>query len=278
MKTVRVGLVQMCSTADVAENLGVASEYVSAAAKDGAHWVALPENFAYMRREGEPVEVAQSLDGEIAESLRAWARSHQCWILGGTFAECIPDSDKVYNTSLLLSPEGEIAGHYRKIHLFDVELGASGGGSYQESSRYQAGQTPVVATTPFGPVGMSVCYDLRFPELYRSYADQSARFLCVPSAFAPATGKDHWEVLLRARAIENQAFVVAPAQSGAHSSSRESYGRSMVVDPWGLILATIPDGPGFAVVDCSLPLLESVRASVPALLNRRLGSTQSGAV
>ena len=153
MKTVRVGLVQMCSTADVAENLEAASGYVSAAAKDGAQWVALPENFAYMRREGEPVEVAQTLDGEIAESLRAWARNHQCWILGGTFAECIPDSDKVYNTSLLLNPEGEIAGHYRKIHLFDVELGASGGGSYQESSRYRAGRNSGGGHDTFRPGG-----------------------------------------------------------------------------------------------------------------------------
>ena len=270
MTEVRVGLVQMTSTDDRAANLKAAAAFVAEAAERQASWVALPENFAYMRREGEPIDAAQSLDGDIVQTLRELAQRHAVWLLGGTFAEKIPGDERLYNSSLLLSPDGEIVAHYRKIHLFDVDLGDAGGGAFCESRTFRAGEAPVLAETPFGPVGLSVCYDLRFPELYRRYADAGARFLCVPSAFAPATGRDHWEVLLRARAIENQAFVLAPAQSGRHNASRESYGRAMAVDPWGAVLATAADGPGLILADCDLAELERIRKAVPALAHRRL--------
>jgi predicted amidohydrolase len=243
---------------------------VRAAVEAGADFVSLPENFAFLRREGQPIPCAQDLDGEIVASLRALAEDHGIWLLGGTFPEAIRDQDRIHNTSVLLGPSGAIEAVYRKIHLFDVDLGASGGGAFVESSIIAAGEDVVVAETPFGGLGLSVCYDLRFPELYRSQAERGARFLAVPSAFTRETGQDHWEVLLRARAIENQAFVVAPAQCGRHSPDRASYGRSMIVDPWGLVLARAGDRPCAIVADCDLAAQDAIRASLPALRHRRL--------
>jgi len=266
----RVGVVQMTSVDDVARNLAAAADLLAEAADRGAQLVALPENFAYLRREGLPVPCAQGLDGEIAGFLRERARQHGIWLLGGTLPERISGDSRIHNTSLLVDPQGEISAVYRKIHLFDVDLRASGGDAFVESSTVAPGKDVVVAETPFGGLGLSVCYDVRFPELYRRMAEVGARFLAVPSAFTPETGKDHWEVLLRARAIENQAFVLAPAQCGRHSESRESYGRSMIVDPWGLVLAQLGDHPGVAVADCDPERLEQTRASVPALRHRRL--------
>jgi len=266
----RVGIVQMTSTDDLAANLDAASDLVREAAAQGAEFVALPEMFAYLRREGLDFPHAQSVDGEIVGRMRALAVSLGVRLLAGTIAEKAPGERRVFNTSVLLSPEGEVEGVYRKMHLFDVDLGASGGGVFRESASIAAGDEVVVAETPIGGIGLSVCYDLRFPELYRRMADRDARFLTVPSAFAVRTGRDHWEVLLRARAIENQAFVIAPAQCGRHSESRESYGRSMIVDPWGLVLAQLGDHPGVAVADCDPERLEQTRASVPALRHRRL--------
>jgi len=268
---VRVGIVQLTSTDQLDANLNSAREFVGEAASRGAEWVALPENFAFMRREGLPVQsAAQPIGGSITQALCDMAREHGVWLLGGTFAEAIPEDHRVFNTSLLLDPSGEIAACYRKIHLFDVDLSETGGGVFRESDTFRPGEEIAVADTPFGGVGMSVCYDLRFPELYREMAQRGADFLCVPSAFAPETGKDHWEVLLRARAIENQAFVVAPAQCGRHSPDRASYGRALVVDPWGLVLAQAADQPCCVVVDCDLGEIERVRNSIPALTHRRL--------
>jgi predicted amidohydrolase len=260
----------MCSTDDLERNLESADRLVADAAGAGAELVALPENFAFLRREGLPIPVAQTLDGSIVGSLREWARRHQIWLLGGSFAERIPGTDKVHNTSVLLAPDGAVAAVYRKIHLFDVDLAAQGGGRYQESERVAPGQDVVVADTPFGGIGLSVCYDLRFPELYRAQSARGARILLVPSAFARETGRDHWEVLLRARAIENQCFVVAPAQWGQHSPERASHGRALLADPWGVLLGVAPDRTGFVVADCDLAQQERVRASLPALGHRRL--------
>jgi predicted amidohydrolase len=267
---VRVALVQMTSTDDVGANLAAARAFVSEAADRGADLVALPENFAFLRREGEPIPCAQSLDGEIVASLRAIARERRIWILGGTFPERRDEDARVHNTSVLVSAAGEIAAVYRKIHLFDVDLRESGGGVFTESAAVAPGKDVVAAETPHGVLGLSVCYDLRFPELYRALAARGARLLAVPSAFARETGKDHWEVLLRARAIENQAFVLAPAQCGRHSPERASHGRSLVVDPWGLILAQAGDDPGVITADCDPGRLERVRAALPALRHRRL--------
>jgi deaminated glutathione amidase len=269
-QTVRAAVVQLCSTDDLAANLAIAEQLVREAAAQGARFIALPEMFAFMRREGQRFPHAQTVDGEILAHVRKWARELRARILAGSIAEAVPGSERVYNTSALVGPGGEIEAVYRKIHLFDVDLGAGGGGSFRESKSIAAGQDVVVADTEIGAIGLSICYDLRFPELYRSHATRGARWIAVPSAFARATGKDHWEVLLRARAIENQCFVLAPAQCGIHSGDRASHGRSLIVDPWGIVLAQLGDSPGVAVADCSMAELERVRASVPALRHRRL--------
>jgi len=266
----RAAVVQMCSSDDLAANLKAAEALVREAAEGGAELVALPENFAYLRREGQPNPHIQPVDGEILARVAAWARELSVWILAGTIPEAVPGDDRSHNTSVLISNRGERVAVYRKIHLFDVDLSDSGGGAYRESAHVAPGTEVVVAETPFGGLGLSVCYDLRFPELYRQQTARGARFLAVPSAFTPHTGKDHWEVLLRARAIENQAFVLAPAQAGRHGPDRASHGRSMIVDPWGLVLAQVADRPGVAWADCPLEDLERIRAGLPALRHRRL--------
>lgn len=265
----RVAAVQMSSGQDVDTNLAAAASLISGAAEAGAQWIALPEMFAYLRREGEAFPCAQTLDDGIVAFVKDRARAHGVWLLGGSFPERA-SAERVYNTSVLVDPRGELSGVYRKMHLFDVDLRKQGGAIYQESKSIAPGEEPVCVETPFGRVGLSVCYDVRFPELYRLYADREARFLTVPAAFAPQTGRDHWELLLRARAVENLCFVVAPAQVGAHSPDRSSYGRSMVVDPWGLILAQASDRPGFILADCDLASQDRIRESLPCLGNRRL--------
>jgi predicted amidohydrolase len=265
----RLAAVQLTSVDDLAANLEAARAGIAEAAAGGAELVGLPENFAYLRREGLPIPCAQGLDGEIVGFLRGEARRHRIWLLGGTFPEAA-DAGRVYNTSVLLSPEGALEAVYRKIHLFDVDLRAQGGGEFRESACIAPGQEIAVAKTPFGGLGLSVCYDLRFPELYRAQAERGVRILAVPAAFAVETGRDHWEVLLRARAIENQAFVLAPAQVGRHSPERASYGRSLIVDPWGLVLARAPDRPCVILADCDLGAQDRVRAALPVLAHRRL--------
>jgi len=267
---VRAAAIQMCSSDDVAANLRAAAALVAEAAHAGAELVALPENFAYLRREGTPIPCAQPLDGPIVEALREWARAHRIWLLGGSFAEAVPRDERVHNTSVVLAPDGRLAAVYRKIHLFDVDLRAQGGSSHRESAAVAPGSDVVVAETPFGGVGLSVCYDVRFPELYRALVARGARFLMVPSAFARETGRDHWEVLLRARAIENQCFVIAPAQWGQHSPDRASHGRALIADPWGVLLGVAPDRPAVVIADCDLAQQDRVRASLPALAHRRL--------
>ena len=266
----RVAVIQMTSTDDVSRNLAAAGELLDDAVAQGAELVALPENFAYLRREGLPIPCPQTLDGEIPSFLRERARAHGIWLVGGTFPETIQGDTRVHNTCVLVTPGGELAAVYRKIHLFDVDLRGAGGGAFRESASVAPGKDVVVAQTPFGGVGLSVCYDVRFPELYRALAAEGARFLAVPSAFARETGKDHWEVLLRARAIENQAFVLAPAQCGVHNEERASYGRSLVADPWGLVIARAGDRPCALVAECDLEEQERIRRSLPALEHRRL--------
>lgn len=264
----RVAVVQMTSTDDVPENLAVAEALVSEAVSQDAELVALPEMFPYLKREGSSVSCVETLDGPIVAAVRSWAKRAGIWLLGGSFPERA-DGDRVFNTSVLVAPDGEIAGVYRKVHLFDIDLGESGG-RFQESKRFAPGDELVVAKTPAGGIGLSICYDVRFPELYRELAQREARFLTVPSAFTPQTGKDHWEVLLRARAIENLAFVVAPAQCGRHSDVRSSHGRSLIIDPWGVVLAQLGDAPGVAVADCDTAQQDRMRAQLPALGHRRL--------
>ena len=267
----RVAIVQLSSTDDLSANLALAEDGIQEAAERGAGFVTLPENFAYMRREGARFPCVQEPNGELMRTLSGWAQRHRIWLLGGTLPEAIPDDERVYNTSLLYSPDGEEAARYRKVHLFDVDLGIDGKDQYRESIHFKAGSDVVVAQTPFGGVGLSICYDLRFPELYRAMVDRDARFIVVPSAFTVETGRDHWEVLLRARAIENQAYVLAPAQCGRHSEDRTSYGRSLIISPWGLVLAQAGDAPAVLVADCPTSEIDRVRRAVPALTNRQLG-------
>lgn len=267
----RVAIVQLCSTDDLDENLTKAEQGIAEAAERGAAFVALPENFAYMRREGGRFPCAQGDDGEILKALSDWSRRFGVWLLGGTFPEAIGGDERVFNTSTFWSPEGDEVARYRKIHLFDVTLSNDDASShYRESTHFAPGEVPVVAKAPFGGVGMSVCYDLRFPELYRMLVSQGARWLVVPSAFTRETGKDHWEVLLRARAIESQAYVLAPAQCGHHGPDRASHGRSLIIDPWGLVIAQAGDAPLVLVADCLEGEVDRVRAAIPALQNRRL--------
>jgi predicted amidohydrolase len=189
-------------------------------------------------------------------------------LVGGTFPEAVPGEERVHNTLVSVAPDGRVDAIYRKIHLFDVDLGPEA--RFVESTRVAPGQEVVVVPTPFGAIGLSVCYDVRFPELYRAMSARGAVFFAVPSAFTPQTGKDHWEVLLRARAIENQAFVLAAAQCGRHAPDRASHGRSLVVDPWGLVLAQAGDRPCVITADCDLEELAAVRRRLPALAHRRL--------
>jgi predicted amidohydrolase len=266
----RVAIVQLCSTDDLAANLEHAEEGVAEAADRGARFVALPENFAYMRREGAPFPCIQGPDGEIVRALRDWSARYGIWLLGGSFPEAIPGEERVHNTSILCAPDGREVARYRKIHLFDVTLGPDEDQAYRESLHFAPGRDVVVGDTDFGGVGLSICYDLRFPELYRALTRQGARWLVVPSAFMPDTGKDHWEVLLRARAIESAAYVIAPAQCGRHSADRASYGRSMIIDPWGLVLARAGDAPAVIVAECPDSEIDRVRRAIPVLANRRL--------
>lgn len=265
----RAGVVQMTSGDDLAANLAAAEALLDAAVSRGAEFVALPENFAYLRREGEPIACTERLDGEVVSTLRRWSRERRIWLVGGSFPEAIDADSRVHNTCVVCSPSGEVVAIYRKIHLFDVDLRSRGGDVYRESSLVAPGSEPSVFDTPYGRVGLSICYDLRFPELYRELAARGASHLVVPSAFTRETGKDHWEVLLRARAIENQAFVLAPAQCGRHAGGRTTHGRSLLIDPWGIVLAQAGDEPGVIVADCPAERLLQVRSALPALEHRR---------
>jgi predicted amidohydrolase len=266
----RVAAVQLNSNADKARNLEMAEGLVREAAGAGAELIALPEKWNLLAPGPEQLAGAERLDGPTLEATRGWARELGVAILAGSIPERSDDPGRGFNTSVLISPEGDDLGVYRKIHLFDVDLAAQGGSSYRESAAVAPGSEVVVAETPFGGVGLSICYDVRFPELYRALAARGARFLLVPSAFARETGRDHWEVLLRARAIENQCFVIAPAQWGQHSPERASHGRALIADPWGVLLGVAPDRQGVVVADCDLAQQDRVRASLPALQHRRL--------
>ncbi len=266
----RAAVVQTNSQASVEANLARVEPLVARAAAEGAQLVALPENFPFMRDDAAgPHPAAQPLDGPIVAFLREQARRHAIVLAGGTFPEAIPGDARVYNTSVVVERDGSIAAVYRKIHLFDVELP---GVSLQESRGVAPGKEVVVADTSLGKLGLSVCYDVRFPELYRALGELGAQLLLVPSAFTVPTGRDHWHVLLRARAIENQCFVVAAAQSGRHGRTRETFGHSLIADPWGRVLAELPDGEGVAVAELDFAELERVRQRLPALRHRRLAS------
>lgn len=263
----RVAAVQLNSNANTAENTAVADRLVRAAAADGASLILLPEKWTAMGSDDELRAAAEPIDGSTVVWARALARELSVDLIAGSFVERLPGQEKLCNTSVHIDPDGEVKAVYRKIHMFDVEVD---GRSYRESDLEQAGEEIVLSETAQGmEVGMSICYDLRFPELYRILAVRGARTLVVPAAFTLATTRDHWEILLRSRAVENQAFVIAANQIGEHPGGNRSGGRSMIVDPWGVVLAQAPDSPCHIVADLDLERQREIRSSLPSLANRR---------
>ncbi|HEU4705934.1 MAG TPA: carbon-nitrogen hydrolase family protein [Solirubrobacterales bacterium] len=265
----RVAAVQLNSNGEKERNLASAERLVRAAAGEGAEFVALPEKWNFLAGGEELVAGAEPLDGPSLTAARGWARDLGVHLLAGSISERGAEGEKASNTSVLIGPDGDDVAVYRKIHMFDVD---AGGVSYRESEHERPGTEPVVAPLGDLTLGMTVCYDLRFPELFRILALRGARIVAVPSAFTLATGRDHWEVLLRARAIEDQVFVVAPNQVGEAPPHYSSFGRSMIVDPWGVVLATAADREGFAAAELDLADQDRVRESLPSLANRQAGA------
>ena len=269
--TLRVAAVQLSAQDDVGENLAECGRLVAAARAAGATLVVLPENFAYFGPEARRRELAEDLSDPslpIQRALSEMARANGVTVVAGGMPERSDDAARPYNTCVVLDGEGTLVARYRKIHLFDVDL--PDGTSLRESASTASGVEPVLVTVDGFRVGLSICYDLRFPELYRKLAEGGADVIVVPAAFTLHTGKDHWHVLLRARAIESQAWVVAAAQWGKHPRGRATYGHSMVVDPWGTIVAEASDRSTVVVADVDLRYLEHVRASLPCLTHRKL--------
>ena len=260
---------QLTSTRDVDSNLQRAADWTRRAADAGATFVVLPENYGFLGGDAELLPHAQPVDGgAFTAPLRAVAQERGIYVLAGSIPEQGPNAQHVYATSVLIGPQGQTVASYRKIHLFDVHMGEA---QHRESQQIAPGNTPVLAHLgPAWPVGLSICYDLRFPELYRELVAQGARILSVPAAFTLHTGKDHWEALLRARAIENQCYVIAAGQFGRHNDKRATWGKSMVIDPWGSVLACAPEREDFVLARCSGAALEQIRAELPCLANRRL--------
>ncbi|QIN79086.1 carbon-nitrogen hydrolase family protein [Rubrobacter marinus] len=265
-REIKAAAIQMSSTPAKAENFGVAEDLIREAVAAGADLVALPELWSCHGLEEAYRENTEPVPGPTTAFLGRLARELKVYVLGGSILEGEPGSERRYNTSTFFDPSGELVARYRKIHLFDVKAPDR---DYLESRTVAPGDEIVAAKAGPATLGLSVCYDLRFPELYRLLALRGAEILAVPAAFTLATGKDHWELLLRARAVENQAYVVAPAQWGQKADGRRTYGRSMIVDPWGTVLAQCPDRDGFALATLDLDYLDRFRADFPALANRR---------
>lgn len=261
----RVAAVQMNSSSDVAGNIESAERLVRAAAGDGAELVALPEKWSLLGSAELVTERAEPLTGSAISAARAWARELGVAVLAGSVVER-DEEERLFNTSVLINPEGEIVVRYRKIHMFDVDVG---GVSYRESEYEEAGTEIVLGDALGVPIGLTVCYDVRFPELYRILALRGALAITVPAAFTAVTGRVHWEPLLRARAIENQLFVIAPGQHGTAPPHYDSWGHSMIADPWGKVLAVVEEGDGHAAAELDLTELERIRSELPALANRR---------
>lgn len=270
MRVTRVAAIQMTSTADVEQNVEAAHALSSEAIADGAQLIALPEGFMHIGPGDGKLQVAERLPGggPVLARFSELAATHGVDLILGGFWEKSDDPARVFATDVHIGPDGAVAATYRKLHLFDVEL--PDGSQIRESDTISAGDTPVVTQTCAGVLGLSICYDLRFPELYRALVDRGATLLAVPAAFTLQTGKDHWHVLLRARAIEAQCYVLAPAQTGVHFGRRASYGHALVCDPWGTVLAECGEGPGYALARVDEAVVERVRASIPCLRHRRL--------
>ncbi len=272
--TTTIAAIQMASGPNVSANLFEIERLISSAAERGAQLAVLPENFAFMgHSESEKLAIAeQQGTGPIQEFLATQASKHGIWIVGGTIPIAASSKNKVRAACMVYNREGECVSRYDKMHLFDVSVPDSSE-RYTESETIEAGEKPVVVQTPCGVLGLAVCYDLRFPELFRNLLDQGMEIVAMPSAFTAITGRSHWESLVRARAIENLCFVVAAAQGGYHISGRETWGHSMIVDPWGVVLNSLSKGPGVVLADIDRERLTSTRRTFPAIEHRRLCCT-----
>jgi deaminated glutathione amidase len=275
----KVAAIQMTSSHVVADNLAAAGELLREAKELGADIACLPENFSFIGlRDADKLQVAEP-DGEgaVQSFLSDTARELKMWILGGTIVLRGDSDNRVANSSLLIDAAGRRVARYDKIHLFDVTIPGRDE-QYRESTHVTAGRELVIADTPVGKLGLSVCYDMRFPELYRELVSQGAEWLAMPAAFTVPTGRAHWETLLRARAIENLCYVVAPAQTGTHTSGRETYGDSLIVDYWGQVLSRLAKGTGVITAEIDLAKEAETRMRFPALDNRQLGLPKAATV
>lgn len=269
MSIFKVAAIQLNSQPDTEKSLEEAHKWVSEAAKNGASLICLPENFAFLGDERQKLEQSDKIASLVESSLPKWAREFGIPILGGGYPKTAGNG-KIYNRSILVELSGDIVACYDKIHLFDVDI--SEDETWRESATVQHGDAKAVVykSESLPKIGLSICYDIRFPELYRIMAAKGVEVITVPSAFTIPTGKAHWEVLLRARAIENSAFVIAPAQTGKHGKKRETFGHSLVIDPWGKILADAGTNPGVIYADIDLDNLRDVRKKLPSLKHRVL--------
>lgn len=268
-KTFKIAAIQMVSSDSVQDNLNEASQLIAQAVADGARLLVLPEYFCLMgRHDTDKLAICEKPgQGLIQDFLSQQAREHNIWLVGGTLPLCSPDVDRIYNACLTFDPDGNVCGRYDKIHLFGFQRGDE---IYDESRVIRPGDNaPQVLDLPFGRAGLSICYDLRFPELFRAWGE--VNLLVLPAAFTYTTGSVHWEVLLRARAIENQCYVLASAQGGKHANGRRTWGHSMLIDPWGEILDCLPEGPGFVSGQLNQRRIEEVRQALPALRHRVMG-------
>lgn len=267
----KIAAIQMASGTNVSANLIEVSRQILSAAQAGAKLIVLPENFAIMGLQDiDQVKIAENDGiGPIQDFLSKQAKKNKVWLIAGTIPLKSDNVDKIYAASLVYNDNGERVSRYDKIHLFDVHLEATSE-TYKESETIDAGNQAIVVDTPFGKIGLAICYDLRFPELFRQLALQDAEIIVLPAAFTAITGKAHWEILLRARAIENLCYLVASAQGGYHVNGRETYGNSMIVDPWGVILDELPQGSGYVIADVDLENVKTIRRNFPALQHRKI--------
>jgi predicted amidohydrolase len=269
----RVAAIQMTSTPDVDENLSQARALLDEALRHDPNIVAFPENMLLFSEKAEDYRThAQDKRSLMIETLQEWAAESDVWLLAGSLPMKAPKNSetKVFNSSILFSPEGDLHSRYDKIHLFDVDV--PGDRKYLESNHFLPGKKVECAETPWGNLGLSICYDIRFPELFRKLADRGAHSIFIPAAFTAVTGKAHWDTLTRARAIENQSYVIAPAQTGSPYAGRECHGHTRIIDPWGRIIAERPAGTGVVIADLDYGKLFEIRENLPALANRRLPS------
>jgi len=269
--SLRVAAVQLSSADKLGHNLAECRRWVDSAAKGSPDVIVLPENFAFLGSEADKRSHAERLgdtEAPIQAALAVMASETGAFMVGGGMPECSADPDRPYNSAVVYAPSGDLVAVYRKMHLFDADLAS--GERLRESQAVSAGSEPVVVELKGAKLGLSICYDLRFPELYRVLVDRGAEVLLVPAAFTLQTGKDHWQVLLRARAIESSAWVVAANQWGEHGPGRTSYGHSAIIDPWGTPVAECPDGPGVIVFELDLGFARAVRSRLPSLQHRRI--------